>query len=142
MDGDQVRRVRSFNRAVALSVGALKASYLERGRPLGEARLVFEIGAEGAEARALRLRLGLDSGYMSRMLQSLASQGLVEASKDPRDGRLRRIALTRRGAASFRLTKSFRTGSRRRHLSRSTRGSASAWSRRWARWRGCSARLA
>ena len=41
--------------------------------------------------------LGLDSGYMSRMLQSLSSQGLVEARRDPRDGRLRRIALTRKG---------------------------------------------
>ncbi|HZZ61917.1 MAG TPA: helix-turn-helix domain-containing GNAT family N-acetyltransferase [Roseiarcus sp.] len=102
MDGDQVRRVRSFNRAVALSVGALNASYLERGRPLSEARLVFEIGAAGAEARALRMRLGLDSGYLSRMMQSLSSQGLVETRKDPRDGRLRRIALTRKGRAELR----------------------------------------
>ena len=102
MDSDQVRRVRSFNRSVALSVGALKTSYLERGRPLGEARLVFEISAAGAETRALRMRLGLDSGYLSRMLQSLASQGLVEARKNPRDGRLRRIALTRNGRAELR----------------------------------------
>jgi DNA-binding MarR family transcriptional regulator/GNAT superfamily N-acetyltransferase len=102
MDGDQVRRVRSFNRAVALSVGALNTSYLERGRPLGEARLVFEIGAAGTEARSLRMRLGLDSGYLSRMLRSLSSQGLVETRKDARDGRLRRIALTRKGRAELR----------------------------------------
>ena len=57
MDSDQVRRVRSFNRAVTLSVGALQASYLERGRPLGEARLIFEVGAEGADLRALRGKL-------------------------------------------------------------------------------------
>jgi DNA-binding MarR family transcriptional regulator/GNAT superfamily N-acetyltransferase len=102
MDGEQVRRVRSFNRAVTLSVGALQASYLERGRPLGEARLVFEIGAEGADVRALRMRLGLDSGYMSRMLRSLSGQGLVEARKDLRDGRLRRVVLTRKGRAELR----------------------------------------
>jgi DNA-binding MarR family transcriptional regulator/GNAT superfamily N-acetyltransferase len=102
MDGDQVRRVRRFNRAVALSVGALNTSYLERGRPLGEARLVFEIGAAGTEARSLRMRLALDSGYLSRMLQSLSSQRLVEVRKDARDGRLRRIALTRKGRAELR----------------------------------------
>ncbi|HKN28596.1 MAG TPA: helix-turn-helix domain-containing GNAT family N-acetyltransferase [Roseiarcus sp.] len=97
MDGDQVRQVRSFNRAVTLSVGALQASYLERGRPLGEARLIFEIGAEGADLRALRMRLGLDSGYMSRMVQSLSSQGLLEARKDSCDGRLRQVELTQKG---------------------------------------------
>ena len=83
MDGDQIRRVRSFNRAVTLSVGALQASYLERGRPLGEARLLFEVGVEGADLRALRMKLGLDSGYLSRMVQSLSGQGLIEARTDP-----------------------------------------------------------
>ena len=97
MDGDQVQRVRSFNRAVTLSVGALQASYLERGRPLGEARLLFEVGAEGADLRALRRKLGLDSGYLSRMVQSLSGQGLIEAGTDSRDGRLRRVVLTRKG---------------------------------------------
>ncbi len=75
MNGDQMWRVRSFNRAVTLSVGALQASYLARGRPLGEARLIFEVGAEGADVRVLRMRLGLDFGYMSRMLQSLVEPG-------------------------------------------------------------------
>jgi DNA-binding MarR family transcriptional regulator/ribosomal protein S18 acetylase RimI-like enzyme len=97
MDGDPLPRVRSFNRAVTLGVGALQASYLERGRPLGEARLLFEVGAEGADLRALRAKLGLDSGYLSRMVQSLSNQGLIETGKDPRDGRLRRVALTRKG---------------------------------------------
>ncbi len=97
MDGDPIRRVRSFNRAVTLSVGALQASYLERGQPLGEARLLFEVGAEGADLRALRVKLGLNSGYLSRMVQSLSNQGLIEARKDPRDGRLRWVALTRNG---------------------------------------------
>ena len=101
MDDDQVRRVRSFNRAVTLSVGALQASYLERGRPLGEARLIFEVGVEGAELRGLRARLGLDSGYMSRMIRSLSRQGVLEARKDSRDGRRRRIILTAKGRAEL-----------------------------------------
>jgi DNA-binding MarR family transcriptional regulator len=99
MDRDQIGRVRSFSRAVTLTVGALQESYLERGRPLGEARLIFELGSEGADLKALRMRLGLDSGYLSRMLQSLSRQGLVEVRKDAEDGRMRRVALTRTGGA-------------------------------------------
>ncbi len=99
MDGAQVQRVRSFNRLVTQRVGALDESYLKRGRPLGEARLLFEVGPEGADLRALRDRLALDSGYLSRLLNSLTAQGLVEVGKDARDGRLRRATLTRRGRA-------------------------------------------
>ena len=64
MDSQSIRRVRSFNRTVTQAVGALDQSYLERGRPLGEARVLSEIGAEGADAKTLRARLGLDSGYL------------------------------------------------------------------------------
>ena len=99
MDGAQVQRVRSFNRLVTQRVGALDESYLKRGRPLGEARLLFEVGPEGADLRALRDRLALDSGYLSRLLNSLTAQGLVEVGKDARDGRLRRATLTRKGRA-------------------------------------------
>ena len=99
MDAAQLQRVRSFNRLVTQRVGALEASYLKRGRPLGEARLLFEIGPDGADLRALRDRLGLDSGYLSRLLNSLTAQGLIELRKDLGDGRLRRAVLTRKGRA-------------------------------------------
>lgn len=101
MDLEQVRRVRSFNRLVTRSVGALEESYLKRGRPLGEARLIFEIGAEGADARALRNKLRIDSGYLSRLMQSLESQGLAEVRPGADDGRLRRVTLTRKGRAEL-----------------------------------------
>jgi hypothetical protein len=60
MDPDQVRRLRRFNRTVTQRVGALNDHFLDRRRPLGEARLLFEIGGGGAEVRALRARLELD----------------------------------------------------------------------------------
>jgi DNA-binding MarR family transcriptional regulator/GNAT superfamily N-acetyltransferase len=101
MDDAQVQRVRSFNRLVTQRVGALEESYLKRGRPLGEARLVFEIGRDGADLRALRDRLGLDSGYLSRLLNSLTAQGLVEVGEDAGDRRLRRAVLTRKGRAEL-----------------------------------------
>ncbi len=97
MDGDQIRRIRSFNRTVTETVGALDDSYLRRGRPLSQARLIFEIGAGGSEIRSLRARLGLDSGFLSRLLRSLLAQGLIELSVGAADRRMRRVILTRKG---------------------------------------------
>jgi DNA-binding MarR family transcriptional regulator/GNAT superfamily N-acetyltransferase len=99
MDESQLTQIRRFNRLVTRRVGALETSYLRRGRPLAEARLVFEIGTEGADLRTLRLRLGLDSGYLSRLVQSLKTQGLVAVAKDGGDGRRRWASLTRKGSA-------------------------------------------
>lgn len=97
MAKSQISQVRSFNRAVTRRVGALEESYLSRGRPLGEARLLFEIGPEGAPLAALRSRLGLDSGYLSRMLRSLEAQGLVSVDKLDGDARGRYATLTDKG---------------------------------------------
>ncbi len=101
MHPDQIRQVRRFNRLVTRRVGALDDSYLSRGRPLGEARLIFETGVGGAEVRALRDALGLDSGYMSRLLRSLQGQGLVDVGNQPGDARLRRVSLTQKGRAEL-----------------------------------------
>lgn len=97
MDTSQIERVRSFNRLVTQRAGALDGSYLGRGRPLGQARLLFEIGSSGGDLRRLRERLGLDSGYASRLLKSLAAQGLVAVQSDPADRRRRNVALTAKG---------------------------------------------
>ena len=97
MDADQVRRVRSFNRTVSQRIGALNDHFLDRARPLGEARLLYEIGSAGAEVRRLRAQLELDSGYVSRLLRSLERQGLVKAHAAADDGRVRRLTLTRKG---------------------------------------------
>jgi DNA-binding MarR family transcriptional regulator/predicted GNAT family N-acyltransferase len=97
MDEGQLQSVRRFNRLVTQRVGALEVDYLRRGRPLAEARLIFEISPEGADVRTLRDRLGLDSGYLSRLLQSLKTQGLVAVNKGEEDGRRRRVSLTRKG---------------------------------------------
>ena len=98
MDESQVRQIRGFNRLITRRVGALETNYLRRGRPLAEARLIFEIGAEGIDLRKLRTRLGLDSGYLSRLAQSLTAQGLITVARDDRDRRLRRAVLTRKGS--------------------------------------------
>jgi DNA-binding MarR family transcriptional regulator/GNAT superfamily N-acetyltransferase len=99
---DHIHQVRSFNRAVTQRVGALNDSFLDRGRPLGEARLIYEIGENGTETRRLREKLALDSGYLSRLLRSLERQGLVRAQNSAEDARARFITLTPKGKDELR----------------------------------------
>jgi DNA-binding MarR family transcriptional regulator/GNAT superfamily N-acetyltransferase len=91
---DQVRR---FNRVVTERVGALNDRFLGRARPLGEARLLWEVGEDGCEVRLLRSRLALDSGYLSRLLRSLENSGLVRVSPGRADRRIRVARLTAAG---------------------------------------------
>jgi DNA-binding MarR family transcriptional regulator/N-acetylglutamate synthase-like GNAT family acetyltransferase len=98
---EDIALVRSFNRLVTRQVGALNDRYLGR-RPLGESRVLFEIGSEGATPRDVRARLGLDSGYLSRMIRSLQRDGLVEERPNPADGRTKRLCLTRAGRSELR----------------------------------------
>jgi DNA-binding MarR family transcriptional regulator/GNAT superfamily N-acetyltransferase len=99
MNERHIQQVRRFNRIVTQHVGALESSYLKRGRPLGQARLLFEVGSEGIDVRVLRERLRLDSGYVSRLLRSLEAQGLVRVEAQTDDGRVRRVVLTPEGRA-------------------------------------------
>src|SRR5690348_9382568 len=88
-----IEQVRSFNRVVTQSIGALQDHYLSRKLPLGEARVLWEVG-DGCDVRELRARLGLDSGYSSRLLRSLETDGLVTVRPSPKDGRVRSVRLT------------------------------------------------
>jgi DNA-binding MarR family transcriptional regulator/GNAT superfamily N-acetyltransferase len=97
MSDAMVDQVRRFNRIVTERVGALNDRFLGRERPLGEARLLWEIGLDGCEVRLLRARLGLDSGYLSRLLRSLEAAGLVKLAAGPGDGRIRVARLTAAG---------------------------------------------
>jgi Transcriptional regulators len=94
-----VERVRRFNRTVTQRVGALDDAFLSRARPLGQARVLWEIGADGCEIRSLRSRLDLDSGYLSRLLRALEADGLVTVDADDTDGRVRTARLTEAGLA-------------------------------------------
>jgi DNA-binding MarR family transcriptional regulator/GNAT superfamily N-acetyltransferase len=98
MDQAQVDSVRRFNRTVTQRIGVLDDSFLARGRPLGQARVLWEIGPDGTRVRALRSRLGLDSGYLSRMLRALEADGLITVGADEADKRVRAVRLTPAGA--------------------------------------------
>ena len=97
MNSAWIPQIRSFNRTITERIGAMNHHFLGRDRPIGEARLLWEIGPSGAEIRHLRERLGLDSGYVSRMLRSLERQGLVVTETSPQDHRVRRAQLTEAG---------------------------------------------
>jgi DNA-binding MarR family transcriptional regulator/GNAT superfamily N-acetyltransferase len=99
MDRSMIEQVRRFNRTVTQRIGALQDAFLSRDRPLGQARVLWEIGPEGSDLRRLRSRLELDSGYLSRMLRSLESDGLVVVEPSGADGRVRTARLTGDGRA-------------------------------------------
>lgn len=99
---DQIAQVRRFNRLVTQRVGALDDHFLGRDRALGASRLLYEIGEQGADLRELRLRLGLDGGYVSRLAQGLVREGLVRLGRRRADKRVRELRLTAAGRREVR----------------------------------------
>ncbi len=89
--------LRRFNRTWSRHIGVLEESYLGQGRSLGASRLLYELGTDGAGVRELRVRLGLDSGYLSRLLRGLEDEGLVDVRADPDDARRRVVVPTAKG---------------------------------------------
>jgi DNA-binding MarR family transcriptional regulator/GNAT superfamily N-acetyltransferase len=96
MQRELLSEVRRFNRTVTARIGALEEGYLGSGRPMGQARLLWEVGTGGLEVRGLRARLGIDSGYASRLLRGLERDGLVTVTPGP-DRRTRVVRLTPAG---------------------------------------------
>jgi DNA-binding MarR family transcriptional regulator/GNAT superfamily N-acetyltransferase len=99
MEQAAIESVRSFNRTVTQRIGALADDYLARDRPLGASRVLWEVGDTGVDVRALRARLDLDSGYLSRLLRRLEGEGLIVVEASATDGRVRIARLTETGRA-------------------------------------------
>ena len=102
MVADEIAQVRRFNRLVTQRAGALNDHFLGRDRPLGESRLLYEIGEHGADLRDLRRRLGLDAGYVTRLVQALETKGLARSSHADADQRVRKARLTAAGRRELR----------------------------------------
>src|SRR3954449_12533730 len=80
--------IRAFNRFYTARVGALRDGLLATAHPLPEAPGLYELGqAEASDFAALRRRLDLDAGYLSRLLGRLEDQGLVARARAAGDGR-------------------------------------------------------
>jgi DNA-binding MarR family transcriptional regulator/GNAT superfamily N-acetyltransferase len=98
----RVVALRAFNRFYTARIGALGDGHLRTPYSLTEARVLFELGAHDAlDVADLRARLGLDGGYLSRLLTRLEQRRLVERGRSPDDARRQRVALTARGRAAY-----------------------------------------
>ena len=98
----RIDAVRRFNRFYTREIGVLDDSHLESDFSLGEVRVLYELAhATDATATVVGKQLGLDAGYLSRMLRSFEQRGLVQRRQSPADGRRSILSLTRKGRAAF-----------------------------------------
>ncbi|HEY9538872.1 MAG TPA: MarR family transcriptional regulator, partial [Kiloniellaceae bacterium] len=98
----QVDAVRRFTRFYTQQIGVLHRHLLESPFSLTEARVLYELAHhETASAKELAGELGLDGGYLSRILQRFEKQGLLARRRSARDGRAADITLTQDGLAAF-----------------------------------------
>jgi DNA-binding MarR family transcriptional regulator/GNAT superfamily N-acetyltransferase len=99
----QVDAVRSFNRFYTRVIGVLQDGLLRTPYTLTEARVIFELAQrDRAEVAALRRDLGLDAGYLSRMLAQFETAGLIIRERSATDGRRQLVALTDAGREVWR----------------------------------------
>jgi len=97
-----IEAVRRFNRFYTRRIDVLRADLLGSPYRLTEARLLYELAHGGqATASALGRDLGLDLGYLSRLLQGLKRRGLVRARRAAHDGRQSFLTLTAKGRQAF-----------------------------------------
>ncbi len=98
----RVAAVRRFNRFYTHRLGVLNEGYLRSPFSLSEVRVLFELAHRSdLTARTLREVLGLDAGYLSRLLGTLEKRGLVQRTASATDGRVSHLNLTERGRDVF-----------------------------------------
>ena len=104
-DKDFDRRVgvvRRFNRFWTSQIGLLREGYLESRFSLTEVRVLFELArCEETTASELGGELGLDAGYLSRLLGGFEKDGLIHKRPSEADGRRSLLRLTERGRETF-----------------------------------------
>ena len=99
---ERVEAVRRFNRDYTRRIGVLREGLLDSPFPLTQARVLYELGRrDAATATALGTELGLDAGYLSRILAAFARRGLLARRPSKTDGRQSLLRLTPRGRRQF-----------------------------------------
>ena len=103
-DHDQARiaAVRRFNRFYTRQIGVLRKTFLDSPYSLGEARILYEISSHRSPtASDIARTLGLDAGYLSRVLHNFEKRGLIERRASRKDARQSHLALSARGKKTF-----------------------------------------
>jgi DNA-binding MarR family transcriptional regulator/GNAT superfamily N-acetyltransferase len=102
-DSDQeIAAVRAFNRFYTRKLGVLDQHLLQSPFSLSEARVLYELAnREDAAAKEIGCELGLDPGYLSRIIQNFDDGGLITRKPLPADRRQYQLALTARGRQAF-----------------------------------------
>jgi DNA-binding MarR family transcriptional regulator/GNAT superfamily N-acetyltransferase len=99
---DCIHAIRRFNRFYTRQIGVLDKHLLDSPFSLTEVRLLYELAHRaGVTAVELRQELGLDRGYLSRMLQNFEARGWIKTSRSAADRRRILLSLTRPGYKVF-----------------------------------------
>ena len=98
----QVDAVRHFNRFYTKQIGVLSEGLLESPFSLTEARVIYELAQRGsATATELANELGLDPGYLSRIVRKFEQRRLITKKPSDADARQSVLSLTARGRKEF-----------------------------------------
>lgn len=98
----QVAAVRAFNRFYTRKLGALDQHLLDSPFSLAEARVLYELAQyEAISAKEIGLSLGLDAGYLSRIVQSFDEKSLINRTPLPSDRRQQQLSLTAKGRQAY-----------------------------------------
>jgi DNA-binding MarR family transcriptional regulator len=98
MKKELINSLRDFNRFYTTVLGVVNNHILESDYSLTEARIIYEVNEqEGITARAIKEKLQIDEGYMSRMVAKLVKQGILKKKQSKEDKRIFALALTGKG---------------------------------------------
>src|ERR1700730_15039824 len=99
---DQISAVRAFNRFYTRKLGVLDQQLLKSPFSLSEARVLYELAnRDNVAAKEIGIELGLDPGYLSRIIQNFDETGLITRKPLPSDRRQYRLSLTAKGRQAF-----------------------------------------
>jgi DNA-binding MarR family transcriptional regulator/GNAT superfamily N-acetyltransferase len=99
---DQIAVVRAFHRFYTRKLGVLGQHLMKSPFSLSEARVLYELAhREDLAAKEIGIELGLDPGYLSRIIQSFDENGLITRKPLPADRRQYRLSLTAKGRQAF-----------------------------------------
>ena len=97
-----IHSMRAFNRFYTRVLGLLDRHFLESPYSLTEVRVLYEIAhGETCTAKAIRTEMGIDAGYLSRILDSFISGKLVKRTPAAKDRRYQVLVLTKKGKDVF-----------------------------------------